>query len=57
MHRGRLVAEGTPSELKAAMGPEATLEQVFIHHTGGTVAAGGGYRDIARTRRITSRIG
>jgi ABC-2 type transport system ATP-binding protein len=35
--RGRIAAIGTPSELKARVGPDATLDDVFI----GLVAAGG----------------
>jgi ABC-2 type transport system ATP-binding protein len=57
MHHGRLVADATPDALKAALGPEATLEDVFIKHTGGTLAEGGRYRDVASIRRTTSRLG
>ena len=32
--RGRIVAEGTPSELKAATRAAATLEDVYLHSTG-----------------------
>ena len=42
MNRGRLVAEGTPAELRAALGtPGATLEDVFVElvrREGGAVA-------------------
>ena len=34
MHHGSLRAVGTPAELKAKVGPEATLEDVFRHYTG-----------------------
>ena len=57
MHRGRLVAQGTPTELQAAVGPGASMTDVFVHHTGGTVEGGGDYRDVARTRRTASRLG
>ena len=57
MHRGRIVALGTPAELKATVGPQATLEDVFIHYTGDSLAQTEGYRDTAKTRRITSRLG
>jgi len=30
MYKGRVIALGTPAELKAAMGPEATMDDVFI---------------------------
>ena len=58
MQHGRLVAVGTPAELKAALGaPNATLDEVFIHYTGGMEAAEGGFRDTARTRRTLKRLG
>jgi ABC-2 type transport system ATP-binding protein len=56
MHHGRVVAEGSPRELKAAIGPRATLEDVFIHHTGDTLTTGDNYRDTARTRRVSNRL-
>jgi ABC-2 type transport system ATP-binding protein len=57
MHRGRVVVDGTPSALKAALGPAATLEDVFIKHTGGTLVEGGRYSDVASTRRTADRLG
>jgi ABC-2 type transport system ATP-binding protein len=58
MHLGKVVAAGTPTELKASMGTEnATLDEVFIHYTGDTLDTGGGYRDTQRTRRTAKRLG
>jgi len=57
MHHGRIVALGSPAGLRAALKPDATLADVFVHHTGGTVDHGGGYRDVARTRRTAQRLG
>ena len=60
MHRGRFVAEGTPGELKAALGPEATLDDVFRHHVGNAIEdedVTGGGRDVRRTRRAAQRLG
>jgi ABC-2 type transport system ATP-binding protein len=34
MHNGRLRAVGTPAELKAKVGPDSTLEDVFHHYAG-----------------------
>ena len=34
MHLGRIRAEGIPDDLKADLGPAATLDDVFRHHTG-----------------------
>ncbi|HTT47484.1 MAG TPA: ATP-binding cassette domain-containing protein [Pseudolabrys sp.] len=57
--RGRIVAVGTPAELKAHVGPDATLDDVFI---GLTTATGetetkGSYRDVRRDRRAASEHG
>jgi ABC-2 type transport system ATP-binding protein len=57
MHGGRVVASGAPADLKAAVGEGATMDDVFVAHAGGTIDEGGTYRDVARTRRTTERLG
>jgi ABC-2 type transport system ATP-binding protein len=59
MHHGRLRAVGTPADLKAELGPEASLEDVFRHHTGESLegAEKGGLRDVRGTRRTAQRMG
>jgi len=57
MHQGRIAAEGSPAELKAALGPDASLDDVFAHYAGASIEAGGNYRDIHRTRRTAQRLG
>jgi ABC-2 type transport system ATP-binding protein len=58
MHQGRLVVLGSPAELKSEVGEHATMDDVFVHFTGGAVDQGGGlYREIARTRRTARRLG
>jgi ABC-2 type transport system ATP-binding protein len=58
MHHGIVTADGTPRQLKASIGgEESTLDDVFAHYTGGRLEEGGGYRETARTRRTTQRIG
>ncbi|MGA8302722.1 MAG: ATP-binding cassette domain-containing protein [Thermoplasmata archaeon] len=57
LHRGRLVACGTPSALKASLDrSEATLEDVFAHYAGEEIELVGGYRDAGRTRRVAVRL-
>ncbi len=56
MHQGRVAARGTPEELKAQLGPAATLDDVFAQVAGGTIEAGGSYRDVSRARRIARRL-
>ena len=57
MHQGALAVIGSPAELKSALGPGATLDDVFIHYTGAAIAEGGDLRDVARTRLTTQRLG
>jgi ABC-2 type transport system ATP-binding protein len=58
MHLGKLVALGSPAELKGSIGKEdATLDDVFIHYTGSNLESGGTYRDTRRTRRSARRLG
>ncbi|MBI2958268.1 MAG: ATP-binding cassette domain-containing protein [Chloroflexi bacterium] len=58
MHHGKMVALGSPAELKAAIGGNgSTLEDVFVHYTGDQLAEGGTYRDVSRTRRNAKRLG
>lgn len=60
MHLGLIRAEGSPEELTAGIGPEATLEDVFRASTGDSLAGDttqGGLREIRRTRRTARRVG
>lgn len=58
MHRGKVVAEGTPAALKAAIGkPDATLDDIFVHYAGGALEEGGDFRETARLRRAARRLG
>ena len=57
MHRARIRAVGTPEQLRRELGPEATLEDVFRHHTGDQLEAGGDMRNLRQTRRTASRLG
>jgi ABC-2 type transport system ATP-binding protein len=58
MHQGRVVAVGSPEELKRRAGEAATLDEAFVHFTGNTIeSTGGTFRDTARTRRIARRLG
>ena len=58
MHLGKMMALGTPAELKAAVGGEnLSLDDVFTHYTGNTLESGGSYRETARSRRTARRLG
>jgi ABC-2 type transport system ATP-binding protein len=61
MHLGKIESEGSPAELKASVGPNATMEDVFRRYTGfelddsGEVR--GGLREVRGTRRTARRVG
>ncbi len=57
MHGGQLAAVGSPAELKSTLGSEVTLGDVFIHYTGATISEGGDFRDAARIRSTSKRLG
>jgi ABC-2 type transport system ATP-binding protein len=58
MHHGTIRASGTPQSLKADLGPAATLEDVFRHHTGSLLEEKEGtIRDVRSTRRTARRLG
>ena len=50
MHRGRLVETGTPQGLRARLGPEATLDDVFARLAHAGSEAPGSYREVGQTR-------
>lgn len=51
MDRGRIVAIDTPTNLKAAISPNATLDDAFIYYTGSTLGDRG---DFTHARQIRS---
>jgi len=57
--RGRIAAIGKPSDLKARVGPDATLDDVFIRLVGtkGEARAKGGYGHVRRARRAEREHG
>jgi ABC-2 type transport system ATP-binding protein len=56
MDQGALKAVGNPAVLKAQLGRDATLDDVFIRYTGASLSERGGMRDVARTRRTAARL-
>ena len=58
MNQGKEIITGSPTELKTAIGKlNATLDDVFIHYAGNQLVSGVSYRETARTRRTTQRLG
>jgi ABC-2 type transport system ATP-binding protein len=58
MHNGALQAVGTPGELKARVGPDATLEDVFRHYSASDLRGPtSDIREIRSTRRSDRHVG
>jgi ABC-2 type transport system ATP-binding protein len=58
MHLGKVVAVGSPAELKESIGGNGTtLDDVFIYYTGNKLESGGSYRETFRARRTARRLG
>lgn len=57
MHEGRIAVLGTPPGLKASVGPQATLSDVFAHYSGGAISEAGDYRNVRSTRSTIQRLG
>jgi ABC-2 type transport system ATP-binding protein len=56
MHLGRIIVMDTPTNLKAALGPKATLDDVFILHTGSSLKETGDYRHVKQIRTTISNL-
>lgn len=56
MHRGRLRAVGSPAALKAQVGPDANLEDVFRAHATEGIEERGSLRDVSNTRQTFRRL-
>ena len=57
MHLGQVAVIGTPHDLKAQVGPGATMDDVFMHCTGATIhESGGNDAEVLRTRRTARRL-
>jgi ABC-2 type transport system ATP-binding protein len=57
MHRGTIRALGTTDALKAELGADATLDDVFRHFTGDLLDDQGSFRDVRTARRTARRLG
>jgi ABC-2 type transport system ATP-binding protein len=51
MHKGRLGAVGAPADLKAQLGPDASLEDVFRHYAGADLSGNGSEQEGLRHAR------
>ena len=56
LHQGKIAGLGTPEQLKSAVSPHATLDDVFIQYTGASIVEEGDLRDVQRTRNLVRRL-
>ena len=56
MHQGKITISGSPTDLKASVGTDVNLDDVFVHYSGGIIEEGGNYRDVRKTRRTANRL-
>lgn len=56
MHLGHIIVMDTPNNLKAALGPKATLDDVFIMHTGSSLKETEDYGHVKQTRTTISHL-
>ncbi len=57
MHLGHIVTMDTPAKLKAMVGPQATLNNVFMHYTGTSIKEGDTYTHVKQRRRAIAHRG
>jgi ABC-2 type transport system ATP-binding protein len=57
LHQGRIVASGSPQQLKDEVGPDTTLDDVFVAYSGGTIQESGNYHDVRQRRTTLQRLG
>jgi ABC-2 type transport system ATP-binding protein len=61
MHSGKILAQDSPANLKAQLGPKATLGDVFVHYAGASIAEPaaeeGDWKNVSSTRRSARRLG
>ena len=57
LHVGRVSVVGKPAELRAGLGADATMDDVFAHYAGGLIHESGAFSEVAQTRRTAHRLG
>lgn len=57
LHQGRLATAGRPDALKAEVGPDATLADVFVHFSGAAIDSSGHASEVRASRAAVLRRG
>ena len=55
--QGVIGVTGSPQELKSSVGSHATLDDVFVEFSGGTIQESGSYREVRQARTTLQRLG
>lgn len=56
LHRGSISVVGSPGQLKSSVGADATLDDVFVEYSGGTIQESGSYREVRDARHTLQRL-
>jgi ABC-2 type transport system ATP-binding protein len=56
MHLGKIIVMDTPAKLKASIGATATLDDVFIVHTGSSIKETEDFQNVKQMRRTISNL-
>lgn len=56
MHHGKIIVMDTPKKLRADLGKDATLDDVFIFHTGSSLKESEDYDNVKQTRTTISNL-
>jgi len=57
LHAGRIAVVGRPDDLRRALAPEATMDEVFAHYAGGEIREGGDFAGAVQARKTARRLG
>lgn len=57
LHTGRISVVGKPVELRAGLGDNATMDDVFSHYAGGLIQEVGVFQEVGQTHRTVRRLG
>jgi ABC-2 type transport system ATP-binding protein len=55
--KGAISVIGKPADLRAELGANATMNDVFAHYAGHSISDNSNYSDVAQTRRTAQRLG
>ncbi len=57
MHSGKISIVGNPAKLRAGLGENASMDDVFAYFAGGSIHESGAFREVEQTRHTARRLG